>query len=73
MGHNKTPSHSTLGRRSLWSLAILFLEKMLFHLSAQQQKDGDELGDLLSRAMNEMNNRLLGEKVKMYNVFEGLS
>ena len=73
MGHNKTPSHSTLGRQSLWSLAILFLEKMLFHLSAQQQKDGDELGDLLSRAMNEMNNRLLGEKVKMYNAFEGLS
>ena len=72
MGHNKTPSHSTLGRRSLWSSAILFLEKMLFHLSAQQ-KDGDELGDLLSTAMTEMNNWLLGEKVKMYNAFEGLS
>lgn len=72
MGHNKTSSHSIRGRLSLWSLAILFLEKMLFHLSAQQQKDGDELGDL-SRAMNEVNNCLLGEKVKMYNAFEGLS
>lgn len=72
MGHNKTSSHSTRGRLPRWSSAILFLEKMLFHLSAQQQKGGDELGDL-SRAMNEVNNRLLGEKVKMYNDFEGLS